>query len=458
MLAAFGAIRLLVLINPGNVSRMEETSVDGTVLLFAVGVSLATTLLFGLFPALTTSQCHVNEVLKGAGTRTVKRGAGRFQKALTVAQVALTFILLAGSGLLIRSFMNVQALDKGFAAPSTLTMSIRLDQRYRRVEQWNGFFHSVVERTGSIPGVQSAAAVTQVPLGGGQSLSIAQIEGRPADDKTVVEGRSVSPRYFDTMGIPLIEGRAFSDSDAAGHPAVAIVSRGFVRKYFPGESGLGRRIRLNGWMTIVGVVADVRQYNLEAPPPSQVYTPLWQGGSRSADLLVRTQLPPGQIASQIRSVVRELDPAVAVADVQSMNQLLSRATADRRFQTLILTAFGGVALFLSLVGLYGLMACLVEQRTAEVGIRMALGAQPGSVLRLILKQGSQLAIGGILFGIAGAWVATRYLASLLFEVEPTDLPTFLLAALIFASVALAACYFPARRATRVDPIQALRSE
>ena len=230
VVAAFGAVRLLVFVNPGNVPRLEETTVDGWVLLFAVAVSLGTIVLFGLFPALSASQCDVHETLKGAGTRTVKRGAGRVQQALAMGQVALTFILLAGSGLLIRSFLNVQSLDKGFSASSTLTMSIQLDKRYRSAEQLNGFFHAVVDKAAAIPGVQAAAAVTQVPLGGGESLSTLEIEGRPPDGKTFVEGRSITPHYFAAMGIPLIAGRDFTDADAAGRPPVVIVSRGFVQK------------------------------------------------------------------------------------------------------------------------------------------------------------------------------------------------------------------------------------
>ena len=261
------------------------------------------------------------------------------------------------------------------------------------------------------------------------------------------------------MGIPIVAGRAFTDADRAGSPRVAIVSRSLANKYFPGQDAIGKRLRSNdNWRTIVGVAADVRQYKLEAAPPMQVYGPLWQSGTPSVSVAVRTKLPPDRLASAMQNLVREIDPSVAVADVGTMGQLLSRATAVRRFQTLLLTSFGGVAFFLSLVGLYGLMACLVEQRTAEMGIRMALGAQPGSVLRLILGQGSKLAFAGIGLGFACSWASTSALASLLFEVTPTDVPTFLAVALVFATVAMAACYIPARRATRVDPMVALRCE
>ena len=324
----------------------------------------------------------------------------------------------------------------------------------------NRFFRDVIDRAGVLPGVEAVAVIDQLPLGGGESLSTLEVEGHPPDDKTLFEeprtSRRVISRLWASRSLP--DGPSRTPT-RAGSPPVAIVSRSLANKYFPGQDAIGKRLRSNdNWRTIVGVAADVRQYNLEAAPPMQVYGPLWQSGTPSASVVVRTKLPPDRLASAMQTLVREIDPAVAVADVGTMGQLLSRATAARRFQTLLLTAFGGVAFFLSLVGLYGLMACLVEQRTAEMGIRMALGAQPGSVLRLILGQGSKLAFAGIALGFACSWASTRALASLLFEVTPTDVPTYLAVAFVFATVALAACYIPARRATRVDPMVALRCE
>ena len=459
VLAASFAIRLLIHLSPGNIPRIEETSMDGRVLLFAVCVSMVTAVLFGLFPALSTSQCNLQEVLKSSANRTVKKSGGRLLRGLTIAQVALTFVLLTGSGLLIRSLLKVQSVDKGFTANSTLTMSIQLDDRYRRADRMNGFFRNVIDKASALPGVEAAAAINQLPLGGGESLSTLEVEGHTQDSKTLFESRDITPHYFAAMGIPIVSGRDFTDADRTGSQRVAIVSRSLADKYFPGQDAVGKRLRGDeNWRTIVGVAANVRQYNLEAAPPMQVYSPLWQSGTPSASVVVRTKLPPDRLSSAIQTLVREIDPAVAVADVGTMGQLLSRATAARRFQTFLLTAFGGVAFFLSLVGLYGLMACLVEQRTAEMGIRMALGAQPGNVLRLILRQGSKLALGGIALGFACSWASTRALASLLFEVTPTDVPTYLAVAFVFAAVALAACYIPARRATRVDPMVALRCE
>jgi len=458
--AAIVSMRILVHIHPAGIPRLDETSIDGRVLLFTVCASLATALLFGLFPALSASRCDLSEVLKSSGNRTVKGAAGRLQRGLTIAEIALTFVLLAGSGLLIRSFLKVQSVDKGFVPSSTVTMGVQLDERYNQDRQ-NKFFRELIGRASALPGVEAAAAVDRLPLGGGESLTELNVEGQPLDEKTLFEIRAITPRYFAAMRMPLLGGRVFTDDDVAGRPPVAIVSRSFAGRYFPGQDAVGKRCRYgpnSPWWTIVGVVGDVRQWSLESTPPMQVYTPLWQAGGNSVSLAVRTSLAPGRLASSMRALVRDLDPALALADIRTMTQVVSAASAQRRFQTLLLTAFGGAALLLSLVGLYALMSYSVAQRTAEIGIRMALGAQRSSVMRVVLQQGAYLALAGIALGMACAWGMTRWMASLLFEVSPADAPTFLTVAVLFCAVALAACYVPARRATRVDPMVALRYE
>jgi putative ABC transport system permease protein len=467
VLAAFAGIRVLTRISPGNIPRLDEISIDTRVLFFTLAVSFLSALLFGLFPALLASRCNLNEALKGTGSRRVKGGAGRLHRALMVAEMALTIVLLAGSGLLIRSFVKLQSVDKGFAPESTVTMNVQLDSRYEGPEKSNQFYRTLIDRTSALPGVNAVGAINHLPLGGGETLSFLAVEGHPLDKKVFFEERAVSPRYFAAMGIPLLEGRAFADDDVDGRPRVAIVSRSFARTYFPNQDAIGKYFgnwnevtgQLSGtrW-TVVGVVADVRQMNLESTPPMQIYAPLWQGGVDSVSLVARTSLAAPQLAADMRAAVRDLDPTVAVADVHTMNELVSASTAERRFQTLLLTVFGGIALFLSLVGLYGLMAYTVQQRTAEIGIRVALGAQPGSVMRLVLMQGSRLALAGIALGFVCAWGLTRMMTSLLFEVKPTDGVTFFAVAGLFCAVALAACYLPARRATQVDPMVCLRYE
>jgi putative ABC transport system permease protein len=309
--------------------------------------------------------------------------------------------------------------------------------------------------------VDAVAAVDYLPLSGGESINLLEVEGHRLDE-TVFEHRSVTPRYFGVMGIGLLAGRDFTDDDASGRTPVAIVSRGFERRYFPGEGAAGKRILYGDppkriWWTIVGVVADVRQFSLETTPPLQFYTPFWQTGARSASVVMRTARL-GDRASDMRRLVRELDPTVAVADVRTMKEWGFATTAERRFQTLVLAAFAAIALFLSLVGLYALLVYSVQRRTAEIGIRMALGAKPGSILGLVLKQGLGLAFCGIALGTLCALALTRLMSSLLFGVKPTDVETFLAVAILFAAVSLVACWIPARRATRIDPLIALRYE
>ncbi len=457
LLTAAVTIRLLIHFHPTNIPRLEETTIDARVFVFALGVSLAAVVLCGIFPAWSVSRRDVNEVLKSSGSRSVKGALGGLHRALMVGQVALTFVLLAGSGLLIRSFLNVQRIDKGYSLASTVTTSMHLDERYNRPERQVAFIRDLLSRMHALAGVDAAAAASHLPLAGGQTLSTIEVEGFPQDPKLTFEERAVTPDYFHAYEIPILEGRGFTDDDAAGRQPVIVVSRSFAQKYWPGQSALGKRIHDRGDRIVVGVVRDVRQLSLEVAPPMQFYSPLWQSPENSiVNVVARSSLPPQRLASEMHELVRTLDPAVAVDDLRTGEQLVAGATAERRFETFLLTAFGGMALFLSLVGLYALLTYSVEQRTAEIGIRMALGAQPRSVMQLILRQGAKLALAGIALGFLGAWFAARSMASLLFEVKPTDLPTFLEIAGLFCVVALAACYMPARRATRVDPLVSLR--
>jgi predicted permease len=456
--AAFAIVRVMAHFHSVGIPRIEETSIDGRVLLFTVCVSMACALLSGLLPAWTGSRCNLNEGMKGLGARGVKGGATRLHSGLIVAEIAFTIVLLIGSGLLIRSFLKLRFVDKGFKSLSTVTMGIQLDGRYNQPQRQTQFFQDLLARMREIPGVQEAAAVDHVPLGGGESLSVIQVEGHPFDEKTSFESRLVTPQYFAAMGIPLLEGRAFDREDAAGRAPVIIVSRSFERRYFPGRSALGMRVHTSGWRTIVGVVADVRMRDLDTSPPMQIYLPMWQNATGSATVVVRGSLSVEQAASALRSLVRNADPALAVADIRTMGQLVSDASTERRFQTLVLTVFGSISLLLSLLGMYALMAYSVQRRTAEIGIRMALGAQASAIMRLVLRQGATLWLGGLALGFASAWIVARWMRSLLFEVQPTDPLTFCGVATLFCAVALIACYVPARRAARVDPAISLRYE
>ena len=461
---AFASIRLLLRLDPGNIPRLDETSVDMPMLFFALGVSILTSLLFGLFPALAVSRCDPARVLTQAGSRGVKGTRSRFRQGVVIAQVALTVVLLTGSGLLIRSFIKVLSVEKGFDPHATVTMNLSLDPRYDQAERQTAFYRSLIDALGALPGVQSAGAITNLPLARGEMISWLSVEGHTFDDKVFFQTRSVTPRYFEAMSIRLFHGRYFTDDDARGRELVAIVNRTFAREYFPDQSALGKRFHfIDGapkptWWTIVGVVDDIRHASLEEKPQFQAYLPFWQAGDRTASVVLRTNYNSAMIVAAVRKVVNDLDSSLAIGDVRTMDQLVAESTAGRRFQTLLLAAFSGVALLLSLVGLYALVAYSVRQRTAEIGIRMALGAQRRDVIQLIIGQGAALAFTGIGLGLLSAWVLSRLLASLLFEVEATDGLTFATVALIFCVVSLVACYIPGRQAMRVDPMVALRHE
>ena len=461
---AFASIRLLLSFDPGNIPRLDETSVDFRVLFFALGVSTLTALFFGLFPALAVSRCDPAQVLTQAGTRSVKGTRSRVRHGLIIAQVALTVVLLTGSGLLIRSLSNVLAVKKGFDPHSTVTMNLSLDARYAQPDRQIAFYRNLIDVLSALPHVQAVGAVSNLPLGHSEALSWLTVEGYNFDEKVFFQTRSVTPRYFPAMGIRLLEGRLFTEDDSPGHPNVAIIGRTFAETYFSGRSPLGQRFHfIDGapkptWWTIVGVVDDVRNESLEEKPRLQAYTPFWQSPVPAASVVLRTGTNEDTITAAVRRELLTLDSALAVADVRTMSQLVSEATEERRFQTFLLSSFSGIALVLSLVGLYALLAYSVRQRTAEIGIRMALGAQRGTLMRLILMEGSRLAVAGITLGLGCALALTRLMTSFLFEVQPTDPATFFGVAILLCVVAMASCYFPARRATLVDPMVALRHE
>jgi predicted permease len=468
VLAAFGAVQVLLRLNPGNIPRIEETSVDGRVLLFSAGVSILTALLFGLLPAISASRSGLAEMLKHAGSRGVKGGAGHARQALIAAEVALSVVLLAGAGLMIRSLVRLNAVETGYQPHSMLTMNLALDPRYDKPEKRRAVFHEFVQKTGALAGAQAVGAINFAPLGNGESLTWLRVEGQAFDKNLLFESRSISQGYLSAMRIPLLAGRNFTEDDGAvGSAPVAIVSQGFAKTYFSPQGALGRHFHwMNGdgreqagqAVTIVGIVPDVRQETLDKAPLMQIYSPFWQGDYDSASIVVRSAIASVSMADQIRSVLRAIDPALALANVRTMDDLVSTSKAGRRFQTSLLSVLAGIALFLSLLGLYALLAYSVKQRTAEIGVRMALGAQRTAVLRMILQQGLLLASAGIIIGLAASLALTRLLRGLLFEVAPNDSATLFSVTLLLLAVALTASAIPARRAMRVDPIVALRYE
>jgi predicted permease len=478
---AFVIVRGLLLLDPGNVPRLDAASVDARVLAFSVGLTLLTGLIFGLMPAVAASRVDVADLLRTGGQGRATASASRLRRGLIVGQIALAVILLVGAGLLMRSWLELQRVDPGFS-PATTAMRVTLDGRYARPEQRLAFYRELLERARLAPGAGRAGLVDALPFSRSERMGFVEIEGYPNRDGQLLHSRSIAGAYFDAMGTPLIDGRTFNDADdIAGRPGVAIVNQAFVTTYLRGRAALGARLRFpaganrpSPWFTIVGVVADVRHSNLEDAPPPQVYQSLWQTDAGSVYLAVghttaldasaatsslsgdNASRPPSELIASIRRAVRDLDPALAVGEARTMEGLVGEAGARRRFQTLLLSAFAGIALLLAAAGLYSVMAYSVKLRTAEIGIRLALGAPRAAVLRLVLGQGARLTLIGLALGAGAALGLTRVIAASLYRISPVDPLTFLGTAALLAGAALVACYVPAGRAARVAPLIVLR--
>ena len=455
---AWAAVRLVVRLHPMDIPRLDETSLDARVLLFTLAASILTGLAFGLLPALAASRVTVSSLLKQGGNKGIAGSSNRLRNGLIVTEVALSVILLAGAGLLIRSYLKVQAVDTGFAS-STLTMPLRLDARYDTPEKMNGFYGNLMGQVNGLPGVTSVGLVSALPLSHRESMSLFELKGHTVRKDELVDARSATASYFQTMEIRLLEGRFFAEQAVRGHPGEELVSQSFAKTYFPGERAIGQQIRFDSgptapWLTVVGVVADVRHTSLEENPRPTVYNS-WNAQS-PAFLTVRAAVPGEQLVASIQKIIRGVDPAIATEHAGTMRQLISEASRKRRFETLVLAVFAGTALFLALVGLYGLLAYAVKQRTAEIGIRIALGASTGRVIGMVAGKGLVLVAYGLALGLAGALAVTRLGASWLYGVSSADPLTFLLVPVLILGVALGACLIPAWKATRIDPVTALR--
>ena len=460
-----GLIRLL----PVDIPRLAGIRVDSTVLLFAVLVSMLTGIAFGLAPAAQASKLAFVESLKESGhglSEGLDRSRGR--GLLVVADVAVAAVLLVGSGLLISSLLRLERVDPGFNPQHVLTFKMDLPYvRYSGLRQTQ-FFERAIERLSHLPGVLSASAVLPLPLDGDYAGTFLTIEGQPVAEANPprADYSRVEPGYFGTVGIPLIKGRDFTAADDLTTTPAIIVNQTFVRRFFPSQDPIGKRIKpgiSNGYKTspmreVVGVVGDVRQYGLTSAPGPEVYVPLAQSPLGSMNFVVRTVVDPLTLVGTIRQEMGEMDKNLPFYGVKTFNQYLGEGFAQPRFLTLLLGLFAGLALALAAVGVYGLVSYSASRRAREIGIRLALGAERRDVLRLVVGQGLKLTLMGVVIGTVGALALTRFLSSLLYGVKPTDLPTFLAVTLVLIAVALVANYIPARRATEVDPIVALRYE
>lgn len=453
-------LRILPRLDPGNIPRLNEASIDLRVLLFTVAAAVITGVLSGGLPALSVLRMQLTEFLKTQGAQGGSAKHSRVQSALIMAQTAMVVVLLTGAGLLIRSYINVVSVHTGFS-PSTVTMNLALGRGYSKPEQCAAFNQRLFARLRALPGVQAVGSVSNLPLSNSEGMTFTRVEGQADLKDQLVESRSVTPGYLEAMQIPVIAGRAFTQAD--NDPAnVAIVNEAFARVYFGRRSPLGAHISTDDnhqkWPTIVGVIADVRHTSLEEVPQPQVYVPDTRMDFEDAYVALRSTLPAATTEAEIRVAVQELDPQVTVSGLGTMGDLISQASARRRFQTSLLTAFAGIALLLGLVGLYGLMAYSVNRRTREVGVRMALGAQRSDVLLLVLKNAGFLVGAGLGLGLIAAWIATRFLRSFLFGVSPHDPFTIAAVCVLLLICGLSAAFVPARRAASTEPMQALRSE
>jgi putative ABC transport system permease protein len=468
LLAKWG-LDLLIAFSPSNIPRLENISLDGRVLGFTFLVSMLTGLVFGLAPALQASNPELNETLKESGrSGGVGVSGQRIRKLLVVSEIALALVLLIGAGLMIRSFWQLQKVDSGLNAENVLTVRLSLPRtKYPEGQNVSAFYQQTQERLAALPGVQAVGATSGVLLEKLANSSIFAIEGRPLEpqaQRLELPFDAVSPNYFRAMGIQLVKGRLFTEQDKPDSTQVAIINETMVRRYFPNEDPLGKRFTFGdggsnaSWITIVGIVRDTRRQGLDEPIRIESFMPHSQMAARSMELVIRTVSDPLAMTKAVRDAIWSLDKDLPVANMRTMEQVLAERTAPRRLNMMLLGLFAAVALVLAAVGLYGVMSYSVTQRTHEIGIRMALGAQPRDVLKLVVGQAVMLSLAGVGIGLAAAFALTRLMATLLFGVSATDPLTFGAIALLLTVVALVASFIPARRAAKVDPMIALRYE
>lgn len=470
LLLAWWGVDLLVALSPEGTPRLDEIKLDSAVFIFTLLISLATGVLFGLTPALQSSRPDLNEVLK-EGSRGSTEGArqGRVRSLLVVFEVALTLVLMVGAGLMLKSFYRLSQVDPGFNASNLMTMEINLpNAKYPKQPQVLAFYDRLIQQVETVPEVQAAAAVNVLPLSGSNSSSTFTIEGQPPappGERPNADRRNITNAYFRAMGMSVLQGRAFTANDTEKSTPVAIINETMARRFWPGQDVLGKRFKVgapdrnnNPWLEIVGVVADIKHAGLDEEARQEMYLPITQSPARGMILVARTSTDPLDMASVLRNQVLAVDPDQPVGSVASMEQLRSRSLAPRRFSMLLLAVFAAVAIILATVGIYGVISYSVVQRTHEIGIRMALGAQTSDVLKQIIGKGMILVLIGVAVGITAAIGLTHLISKLLYGVSPTDATTYLVISLALAGVALGACFVPARRAARVDPLIALKYE
>jgi predicted permease len=470
LLLALAGIRILRIFIPSTISQVETIHIDGRVLVFTALVAVITGIVFGLAPAIHGSHLNLNDTLKEGGRDSSGSSKGnRARGLLVVGEVAVSFVLLIGAGLLINSFFHLRNLDPGFRADHLLTMKVDLSEvKYSDRERRVAFFDEVIRRVRALPGVQSAAVAGNLPLtynGDSASISVEGLPDPPPDQRPDVVFRAIGAGYFGTMGIPIVHGRDFTDQDKADSKDAVVISEKTAQHFWPGQDPIGKRLKpgssasKSAWREVIGIVKDVRQNDLIAPPKMQMYFTYRQLKDMSANaLVVRTSIEPMSLAASVRNSIWSVDKDQTVADIDTMDHIVAQAVARQRFSMILLALFAGLALLLASVGIYGVMSYSVAQRTREIGIRMALGARQTDVLQMTVMHGLKLVGAGMMIGLLAAFFVTRVLATLLFGITATDPITFVGISVVLLAVAILASYVPALRATRVDPLTALRAQ
>jgi putative ABC transport system permease protein len=467
LLVAFWAARLLINLLPPDAPRLNDIAIDGSVLGFSLLISFLTGALFGLAPAFQFSKPDLQAALKEGGGKSTSISGGRLRSLLVVSEVALALMLVISAGLMIKSFWLMYRVSPGFDSANVLSLQLAPPStQYADNNRMRAFYHEAIERIAALPGVESVGGIHLLPMGGSNWNPGLKVEDHPLPAGSAlpsVDWRLITPDYFRAMKIPLLRGRYFDESDNERGATVAIINETLARQYWPDEDPIGKRISTgfeqNQWVSIVGVVGDVKHHGLDSKTRLEMYRCYDQSPFIPyMTLMARTTSDPVTLASAIRSEVWAVDPNVPVAEVQPLTEVVSRSLTKPRSTTLMLAAFAGIALALGAVGIYGTLAYSVSQRTREIGIRMALGANRRDTMRLVMGQGLRLTLAGIAIGLAGSYAATRALASLLFGVSSTDFSTFATVSLLLTAVAMIACFIPARRAMNVDPCAALRCE
>jgi putative ABC transport system permease protein len=478
LLLAVWGVRVLLALSPDGIPRVETVDVDGYVLLFALGISLLTGLAFGIAPAWKATAVNLSDVLK-EGERGSSEGLhrNRLRGLLIGSEFALAVVLLAGAGLMVRTFLALQHVDPGFDPQGVLSMVVGVAGTEQAAAGHTGnFYREVLQKVSAVPGVESASGINHLPLAGDEWGFSFHIEGRPPErpgEDLVATYRVVFPGYFQTMRIPILRGRDVTDADNLRSPGVIVINEYLARRYWPGEDAIGKRITFDdpaknpSWLTVVGVAKNTARSNWVSPPEEEVFLPYLQNRAyldtpsppfAYLTLVVRASRDPAALAPDIREAIRSLDKNIPISEIQTMNQVVAEANGQSRFYMVLLGAFAVVALVLAGVGIYGVMSYSVSRRTHEIGIRMALGAQSRDVLKLVVFQGIFQALAGVAVGLAGALALSHLMAGLLYGTRPTDPVTFVAAVLVLGGVAVAASYIPARRASKVDPMVALRYE